>query len=163
MDGCTTGEPLSVTFSNIYMVKMKNDVVVPYKPIFYRRFVDDICSWRKLGNSDLFDGLKYYHPNIKLTIEVSPSKFLDISLTKINGASKFNIYWKNKKLFETWTSKSSKRYKQNTTNGDLYCSKKEPSNFHKGVPLRKEKVVKADYSLCFIKSIVNDFKRTQRM
>ena len=111
------------------MVKMKNDVVVPYKPIFYRRFVDDICSRRKLGNGDLFDGLKYYHPNIKLTIEVSPSKFLDISLTKINGASKFNIYWKNKKLFETWTSKSSKRYKQNTTNGDLYCSKKESSNF----------------------------------
>ena len=68
---------------------MKNDVVVPYKPIFYRRFVDDICSRRKLGNGDLFDGLKYYHPNIKLTIKVSPSKFLDIlSPSKFTGKTK---------------------------------------------------------------------------
>ena len=35
---------LPVTFSDIYMVKMENDVVIPLKPIFYRRFIDDICS-----------------------------------------------------------------------------------------------------------------------
>ena len=29
MDGCAMGGPLSVTFSNIYMVKMENDVVIP--------------------------------------------------------------------------------------------------------------------------------------
>ena len=34
----------SVTFSDIYMVKMENDVVIPLKLIFYRRFIDDICS-----------------------------------------------------------------------------------------------------------------------
>ena len=46
VDGCTMGGPLSVTFSDIYMVKMENDVVIPSKPIFYRRFVDDIYSRR---------------------------------------------------------------------------------------------------------------------
>ena len=49
------GGPLSVTFSNSYMVKMKNNVVIPFKPIFYRRFVDDIYSRRKLGGNVLFD------------------------------------------------------------------------------------------------------------
>ena len=36
-DGCTMGAPLSVTFSDIYMVKLENDIVVPLKPKFYRR------------------------------------------------------------------------------------------------------------------------------
>ena len=51
------GGPLSVIFSDIYVVKMENDVVKPYKPIFYRRFVDDIHNRRKLGDNVLFDRL----------------------------------------------------------------------------------------------------------
>ena len=43
-DGCTMGGPLSVTFSDIFMIKMENDTVIPMKPIFYRRYVDDIYS-----------------------------------------------------------------------------------------------------------------------
>ena len=124
VDGCTMGGPLSVTFSDIYMVKMENDVVIPSKPIFYRRFVDDIYSRRKLGDNVLFDRLNSYHPNIKLTIEVNPRKFLDTKLTNINGTYKFNVYWKNTKLPSPWTSKTPKRYKRNTINGDLHCSKR---------------------------------------
>ena len=34
--------PLSVVFSDTYMAKMENDVVIPpSKHIFYQRFVDD--------------------------------------------------------------------------------------------------------------------------
>ena len=95
VDGCTMGGPLSVTFSDIYMVKMENDVVIPSKPIFYRRFVDDIYSRRKLGDNVLFERLNSYHLNIKLTIEVNPSKFLDTKLTNIYGIYKFNVYQKN--------------------------------------------------------------------
>ena len=94
VDGCTMGGPLSVTFSDIYMVKMENDVVIPSKPIFYRRFVDDIYSRRKLGDNVLFDRLNSYHPNIKLTIEVNPTKSLDTKITNINGIYKFNVYGK---------------------------------------------------------------------
>ena len=90
------GGPLSVTFSDIYMVKMENDVVIPSKPIFYRRFVGDIYSRRKFFA--LFDRLNNYHSNIKFTIEVNPSKFLNTKLTNIIGAYKFNVYWKNTKL-----------------------------------------------------------------
>ena len=109
MDGCTMGEPLSVTFSDIYIVKIENDVVIPSKPIFYRRFVDDIYSRRKLGDDVLFDRLNSYHSIIQLTIEVDSSKFLDLKLTNINDTYKFNVYRKNTKLSSPWTSKTPKR------------------------------------------------------
>ena len=88
------------------MVEMENNVVIPSKSIFYQRFVDDIYSRQKLGDSILFDQLNNYHPNIKLTIEVSTSKFLNIKLTNIISAYKFNVYQKNAKLYSPWTSKS---------------------------------------------------------
>ena len=37
VDGCAMGGPQSVTFSDIYIVKMENDVAKPSKPIFYCR------------------------------------------------------------------------------------------------------------------------------
>ena len=53
------GGPLSVTFSDIYVVKMENDIVIPSKPIFDCIFVDDIYSG--LGDNVLFDQLNSYH------------------------------------------------------------------------------------------------------
>ena len=120
VDGCTMGGLISVTFSKIYMVKMENDVVTSSKPIFYRRFVDEIYSRWKLGDNGLFDRLNNYNPNIKLTIKVNPSTFLDTKLTNFNGAYKFSFYWKNIKLPSPWTSKTPKHYEQNTINGDLH-------------------------------------------
>ena len=104
------GRPQSVIFSDIYMVKMENDVVIPSKPIFYRRFVDDIYSRQKLGDNVLFDWLNSYHPNIKLTIEVNSSKFLDTKHTNINDTYKYTVYRKNTKLPPPWTSKTPKCY-----------------------------------------------------
>ena len=150
------GGPLSVTFSDIYMVKMEN-VVIPSKPIFYRRFVDDIYSWRKLGDSVPFDRLNNYHPNIELTIEVNPRKILDIKLTNINDTYKFNVYQKNTKLPSSWTSNTPKRSKRNSVNGDLHCSKRISSNFEEEISLVKEKFIKAVYPLRFINSVVNEF------
>ena len=42
----------------------------------------------------MFDRLNNYHSNIKLTIEVNPSNFLDTKLTNINTAFEFNVYQK---------------------------------------------------------------------
>ena len=46
------GGPLSVTFSNIFMIKMENYMVIPKKPIFDRRYVDDIFNRRKKNIED---------------------------------------------------------------------------------------------------------------
>ena len=98
--------PLPVTFSDIYAVKIENDVVIPSKPIFYCRFVNDIYSRRKLGDNVLFDRLSRYHPNIKLTIEVNPYKSLETKLTNISDTYKFDVCRKNTKLPSPWTSKT---------------------------------------------------------
>ena len=121
--------------------------------------MDDIYSRRKLEDNFLFDRLNNSHPNIKLTIEVNPSNVLDTKLTNINGAYKFNVYRKNTKLSSPWTSKTSKRCKRNTINGDIYRSKRISSNFDGEIPPIKEKFMKADYPLRFINSVVNDFQK----
>ena len=51
-NGCIMGGPLSASFNNIYIVKIKNKVVTRIKPIFYRRYVDDIFDRRKKNVED---------------------------------------------------------------------------------------------------------------
>ena len=143
MDGCTMGGPLFVTFSDIYMIKMENIVVIPSKSIFHQRFVHGIYNRRKIGDNVLFDLLNNYHANIKLTIELNPSKLLDNKLTNINRFYKFIVYQKVTKLPSPWTLKPPKHYQQNTINGNLYCSKIISSNFDEEIPLLKE-LIKAD-------------------
>ena len=89
VDGCAMGGPLSVTFSDIYLVKMENDFAIPSKPNFYCRFVDDIYSRRKLRDNVLFDRLKSYHPNIKLinsTFTGKTQNYLHHGLPKLQNA-----------------------------------------------------------------------------
>ena len=105
----------------------------------------------------MFDQLNNYHPNNKLTIEVNPRKLLDTKLTNIRGAYKFNVYRKNTKFSSPWTSKTPKRYKRNTINGDR--SKRISSNSDEEIPLIKEKFMKADSPLHFINSVVNEFQK----
>ena len=47
IDGWPMGGPVSVVFSDIYMCKMEEDVVVTAKPIFYKRYVDNTYIRRK--------------------------------------------------------------------------------------------------------------------
>ena len=84
--------------------------------------------------------------------------FLDTKLTNIYGTYKFNVYRKNTKPPSPWTSKTPKRYKRNTINGDLHRSKRISSNFDEEIPLIKKKFMKANYPLRFINSIVNEFQ-----
>ena len=51
-DGCALGGPLSVTFSDMYMTKMERDVIRPFNPIFYHRYVDDIYNREKINKKD---------------------------------------------------------------------------------------------------------------
>ena len=83
IDGCLTGGPVSVVSSDIFMCKMEEDVVVPSKPIFYKRYVDDTYIRRKKKvNDELLQSLNCYHTNIKLTLEESPRKFLDAGIIR---------------------------------------------------------------------------------
>ena len=62
VEGCTIGGSLSVTLAEIHMIRMENDVAIPLKAIFYKRFVDDIINRRNMNVPDeLFFRLNNYH------------------------------------------------------------------------------------------------------
>ena len=123
------GESLSVTLADIHMIRTEKDIVTPLQPIFYKRFVDDIYNRRKKGVHDnLYERSDDYHPNIKLTKEINPNKFLDTEIIDNKGATDTKAYRKTTKPPVPWASNIPKRYKRNTINTDLYCAKRIASN-----------------------------------
>ena len=76
-DGCTMGGPLPVTFFNIYLTKLEINKVRPTKPLFYKRFVDDVINKRKKNTPEsLLTSLNSCHPNINFAVEVNLTNFL---------------------------------------------------------------------------------------
>ena len=151
---------LSVTLSDIWMVKMENNIVLPHKPIFYKRYVDDIINRRKKHEEDLlFKKLNDYHPKIKLTIEINPPKFLDTEIIILNNVVVIFVHRKENKLSVPWESKVPTHYKSNTLLGELHRAKKISSNFRKEVKNIKQKFNKANFPLRFINSVVAQFNK----
>ncbi len=157
-DGCTMGGPLSVTFANIHLTKLENDVVRPTKPLFYKRYVDDIINRRSSNQPDvLFSAINNYHPNIKFTIENNPTKFLDTSLCIIDQKVSTSVYRKANKVPIHWSSKVPKRYKRNMINGDLHRSHRISMNFVAETEYIKTKFRNAGFPTRFTNSVINQF------
>ena len=152
------GGPLSVTLAGIHMIRMENDVFIPLKPVFYKKFVDDIINRRKKNAPDeLFFKLNNYHRNIKLTIEISPVKFLDTQLVNLNGKIETKVYRKLNKLPVPWSSNIPKRYKRNAINGDLHRAKRIATDFDNEIVQIKKKFLAANFPSRFINSVCSDF------
>ena len=64
--------------------------------------------------------------NIKLTIEISPIKFLDTHLHNKDGIYVTKIYRKEVKVSAHWSSQIPKRYKRNSIKVDLHALKRFP-------------------------------------
>ena len=106
------GGPLSVTLLDIHLTSTENNVVRPDKPLFYRRFADDIINRRKKNEHDIiFENLNKYHPKINLTIEVSPCKFLGTKIINNKGNLTTEVFRKTPKLPLHWSSRVPKRCK----------------------------------------------------
>ena len=121
VDGDPIGGPISVVLSNIFCVKMEFDVVKPLKPKLNKRYVDDIYSKQIKNQPDkLFEKLNNYHSNIKLIIEVTPSKFLNTEIMIKNGIIETSVVVKESKIPNQWSSAVSKKYKRNAILGDLH-------------------------------------------
>ena len=79
--GCIIWGSLSVTLSDILIIRTERDVLITLKPSFYKRHVDDIYSWRKKNYHDeLYEKLNSYHTDIKVIVEDSPNKFVDTEI-----------------------------------------------------------------------------------
>ena len=158
IDGCLMEGPLSVTLSDIHMTRTENNVVKPEKPLFYRRFVDDIINRRKKNKHDIiFGNWNKYHPKINLTKEVNPCKFLDTKIISNKGNITTEVFRKTSKQPVHWSSRVPKWYKRNAAIGDLHRSKRISSNSEVEIKVIKRKFLNADYPPKFLNSIIHQF------
>ena len=156
------GGPRYVTLSDIWMGNMENNIVTPHKPIFYKRYLDDIINRRMKYKEDLlFKKLNNYHPKTKLTIEINPPKLLDIEIIILNNEVATSALRKERELPVPGEYKVPKHYKRNTLLRELHRVKKISSSFHEKVKKIKEKFSKVNFPLRFINSVAAQFtKRT---
>ena len=130
VDGCSMGNPLSPTLANIFMCKLKADVVTPLNLPFYNRYVDDCCTKRKANAPDiLLENLNSYHPNIKFTVEENPHHFLDTAFTHQEGNFITKVHHKPGKLQVHWKSAIPHKCKRNTILGALHRAKLIATNW----------------------------------
>ena len=96
-DGVSMGSPLGSLFANIFLPFHERtwlaDCPHTFKPMFYRRYVDDCflifqSKEQVIPFLDLVDYLNSKHPNIQFTHELENNgslSFLDINITRTNG------------------------------------------------------------------------------
>ena len=118
---CIMGGTISAVFLDKFTCKIELDVVVSAKPIFYKRYVDGTYVRRKKNDVDkLFEKLNSYNENIKLMLEVNPTKFLDMELVRENGEITTQVFSKSTMLPAPWISKTPVGYKRNAITGELH-------------------------------------------
>ena len=148
------------------MNRLEKERVMPLKPKFYKRYVDDTITKRKKNTDfdELFQNMNSHHPNIKLTVETNPTRFLDTAFSKnLDGSVTTNVFRKPVKLPTFWNSQIPKRYVQNNIQGDLHRAFKIGSDFEAEVQaIITQKYLEVGYPIGFIKSVINNFKNSKK-
>ena len=150
------GNPLSPVLANIFMAKLEADVVRPFNPPFYDRYVDDCFSKKKKNEPDaLFEGLNRYHPNIVFTVEENPDHFLDTAFSYTN---KFNcsVFKKPGKLPTHWKSEVPTKWKRNCITSALHRAKRISTDFDKDLKTLETSFINAGYPTRFISHTINN-------
>ena len=103
IDGVAMGSPLGPALANIFMCSFENkwlkDCPHSLKPVFYRRYVDDIfVLFSSLDQAEKFKKyLSSKYPNIKFSLEKENDgrlSFLDINIFREKGKFVTNVYRK---------------------------------------------------------------------
>ena len=88
------GTKMAVAFANIFMAKIEKEILrqSTTKPIFWKRFIDDVMSMWNTSRNKMEDFLvkaNSFHPTIKFRAEISETEttFLD---TKVYKGDRFN-------------------------------------------------------------------------
>lgn len=94
IDGMAMGSPLGPTFANIFMCFLESTFLDQcpshFKPVFYRRYVDDtFLLFKDKSHSTMFlNFINSFHPNIKFTMEAESDgqlSFLDVLVSRDSG------------------------------------------------------------------------------
>ena len=137
---------------------MEENIVAPSKPHSYKHYVDATYVRRKKNETDgLYNALKSYHQNIKLTLELNLTKFLDTEIIRSNGKITTQVYNKTGKFLVHWTSKIPVRYKHNAIIGEFNRAKKISPNFWMEIKRIVNKYTAVGLPSRFVHSIIDNF------
>ena len=161
VEGCPMGGAISVIMSGIHMKRMEKDCVALLNPKLYKRYVDNtIAKRKKNATNQLFANMNSHHKNIKLTVEINPTRFRDTAFNvNHDGSVTTIVFGKPGKFPAFWNSQIPKRYKRNNINCDFHRAFKIASDFDAEVSIITKKCLDAGYPLGFIKSVISDFKK----
>ena len=120
--------PLGPTLPNVFLCHCEeqwmSDCPIDYKPISYRRYVDDtfLLFSSELHVTKFLNYMNSKHQNIKFTVEREKDKsisFLDIKIFRDSGKFQTSVYRKPTFNFESFLPIS---YKYNLVSTSLSCS-----------------------------------------
>ena len=103
-DGVAMGSPLGPTLANVFACHFKeqwmSDYPIDYKPISYRRYVDDtfLLFSSEFHVTKFLNCMNSKHQNIKFTVkpeENNSLSFLDINIFRDNGKFQTSVYRKS--------------------------------------------------------------------
>jgi len=170
-EGLGMGLPLGPTFANVFMCFHEkvwlDNCPNSFKPIFYRRYVDDtFILFKARGHAELFlDYLNSQHPNIKCTMELEVDgslSFLDCKVCRHNNSFHTSVFRK-----ETFTGLGTSffsfctfRFKINSLKTLLYRGYRISSNYinmHNEFEFLKDFFYKNGFPLGLIHSHISKF------
>ena len=103
VDGVAMASPLSFSLDNAFLchheTKWLNDCPEEFKPVFYKRYVDDIFVFFKRPEhvKSFVDYMNSKHKNINFSFETKKDEqmpFLDVNVFRENGKFVTNVYRK---------------------------------------------------------------------
>ena len=147
IDGLAMGCPLSATLANIFLCfherKWLDDCPPDFKPLYYKRYVDDTFIILKNENQarQFLSYMNSKHPKIKFTIETEREdqiSFLDLLIKKVDDNIDISIYRKPSftGLGINYISACYKNFKLNSFNTLYHRAYRLSStylNFHKEI------------------------------
>ena len=171
IDGVAMGSPLGPSLANAFLAKWEtewlNSCPSAFKPVFYRRYVDDTFVLFKSRDhvAPFMQFLNSQHPNIRFTCESEKENclnFLDITVTRKGSTFETSVYRKPtfSGLFTNFDSFLPMDYKIGLIRTLLHrgfelCSKM--TSFHSEVEFLKTILRKNGYPLQIMDSIVREF------
>ena len=177
--GIAMGTKMAVAFSVIFMAHLETALLKhsPYKPLVWKRFIDDIFTVWTLPESDISKFLEFankFHQTIKFTYEISPKSvtFLDTTVYKgprfpNTGILDVKTYYKPTETFQ-YTHFSSCHpisVKKGFVKGEtlrLLRNNSVPENFENDKHLFAERLYNRGYPKMFVTKILKEVSFTGR-
>ena len=75
-NGCTVGGPLSMTLADIHKIRVETDIVLPHRPVLYKRYVDYMYNRLQKNTFDKLYRAKHISSNFTNDVTLIRNKFI---------------------------------------------------------------------------------------